>query len=231
MLAPRLVEFYTRLPQPHHGDDPDLLQAGMLAGMNRFADATKAHYSEGTLQRLLKSTDTTSRRAAALALGLVGSMGSNSALAAALRDPDTLVRKFATDSMWELWFRAGTAEQNHLLQQALQHGELSQSIAELDALVRMAPMFAEAYNQRAILEYRRGDYGLAVKDCETVLQLNPHHFGAAAGMGQCYLRMRKPRAALRAFRQAMEINPSTENVRDTIRGLEAALDDVSRDEG
>jgi len=48
-------------------------------------------------------------------------------------------------------------------------------------------------------------------------------------LGQCYLRINRPRAALRAFQQAMDINPSTENVRDTIRGLEAALDETSMD--
>ncbi len=231
MPPPRLVTFYTRLPQPQHGDDPDLLQAGMLAGMREFADAVTAVYTESTLQRLLNAPDTASRRAAALAIGLVGSMQSNAALAGALRDTDTLVRKFATDSLWELWFRAGTADQNSRLQRALQHAELGQSVAALDALIREAPGFAEAYNQRAIISYRRGDYGLAVRDCEAVLRLNPHHFGAAAGMGQCFLRLHKPRAALRAFRQAMEINPSTENVRDTIRGLESALDDATRDDG
>jgi len=231
VLPPRLVEFYTKLPQPQHGDDPDLLQAGMLVGMRAYADATSAVYTEGTLQRLLRSPATASRRAAALAIGLVGSMQSNVALAESLRDPDTLVRKFATDSLWEVWFRAGTADQNSRLQMALQHAELGQSVAALDALIADAPAFAEAYNQRAIMAYRRGDYGLAVKDCEAVLRLNPYHFGAAAGMGQSYLRLHKPRAALRAFRQAMEINPSTENVRDTIRGLESALDDATRDDG
>ena len=230
MAPPRLVAFYTRLPQPQFRADPDALQAGMLAGMRQFATATSRVYTEGTLQRLLKCGDVPARRAAALAIGLVGTMESNPRLAEALRDPDTLVRKFATDSLWELWFRAGTPDQNVRLQQALQCAELSQSVAALDQLIAEAPQFAEAYNQRAILSYRRGNYGVAVKDCETVLKLNPHHFGAAAGMGQSYLRLRKPRAALRAFRQAMVINPSAENVRDTIRGLEKALDDAAKDD-
>lgn len=230
MAPSRLVAFYSRLPQPGHGTDPDALQAGMLAGMRQFASHAARVYTEGTLQRLLSSGDTQGRRAAALALGLVGSMESNPRLAEALKDGDTLVRKFATDSLWELWFRAGTADQNIRLQLALQCAELGQSVAALDQLIAEAPQFAEAYNQRAILAYRRGDYAAAVGDCETVLGLNPHHFGAAAGMGQSYLRLRKPRAALRAFRQAMVINPSAENVRDTIRGLEKALDDAARDD-
>jgi tetratricopeptide (TPR) repeat protein len=227
--APFLVECYNKLPQPQHGDDPDLLQAGMLEGMRDFRNAVQAKYTEGTLQRLLTSPQTQLRRAAALALGLLGSMQSNPMLAKALRDDDTLVRKFATDSLWEIWFRAGTHEQNLQLQHALQGPDLAATVAALDDLIREAPLFAEAYNQRAIAHYRRGDFNRSSVDCQMALKLNSFHFGAAAGLGQCYLRMNRLRAALRAFRQAMEINPSVENVRDTIRGLETALDETAAD--
>ena len=60
-------------------------------------------------------------------------------------------------------------------------------------------------------------------DCESTLRLNPHHFGAAAGLGQCYLKLGKPRAALRAFHTALAINPGLDQLRDTIRSLEEAL--------
>lgn len=229
MTAPFLVECYNKLPQPQYGDDPDLLQAGMLEGMRSFRDAVKAKYTEGTLQRLLSSPVLQMRRAAALAIGLLGTMKSNAALTQGLRDDDTLVRKFSTDSLWEIWFRGGTADQNQRLQQALQLADLPQTLAALTDLVADAPNFAEAFNQRAIVYYRRGEYSRSVHDCQDVLRLNPHHFGAAAGMGQCYLRLNKPRAALRAFQQAMAMNPSIENVRDTIRGLEAALDETAHD--
>ena len=229
MTAPFLVKCYNKLPQPQYGDDPDLLQAGMLEGMRSFRDAVKAKYTEGTLQRLLTSPVLQMRRAAALALGLLGTMKSNATLTQGLRDDDTLVRKFSTDSLWEIWFRGGTPDQNQRLQQALQLADLPQTLAALTDLVTDAPNFAEAINQRAIVYYRRGEYSRSVHDCQDVLRLNPHHFAAAAGMGQCYLRLNKPRAALRAFQQAMAMNPSIENVRDTIRGLEAALDETAHD--
>ncbi len=53
--------------------------------------------------------------------------------------------------------------------------------------------------------------------------MNPHHFGAQAGLGQCYLQMRKHRAALKAFRAALRINPNMDGVAETIRALENAL--------
>lgn len=228
MSVPLLVEFYLKLPQPQPGDDPDLLDAGMQEGMKEFRDEVRAKYTEGTLQRLLQSPADQVRRAAALAIGLVGTMRSNAVIAAALRDTDTLVRKFATDSIWEIWFRGESPDHARRLQQALQLPELIQSVAALDDLIREAPEFAEAYNQRAILNFRRNEYARSVADCEATLRLNPYHFGAAAGIGQCYLRMNKPRAALRMLRQALDINP-TLDVRETIRELEAALGGQNED--
>ena len=77
---------------------------------------------------------------------------------------------------------------------------------------------------------RRGEYARAVEDCEVVLRLNPYHFGAAAGLGQCLLKLKKARAALRAFRQALDLNPALEHLKDTIQALEEALDNGSRDD-
>ncbi len=229
MSVPLLVEFYAKLPQPRPGDDPDLLQAGVEGAMREFRDEVCAKYTEGTLQRLLTADDEQVRRAAALALGLVGTMRSNLALAAALQDADPLVRKFAADSLWEVWFRGDEADHGRRLRKAVKLPDHARAVAALDELIRESPSFAEAYNQRAVLFFRRGEYGRSVADCEAALRLNPAHFGAASGMGQCYLRMNKPRAALRAFRQALAIHPHLDEVRDAVRDLEAALGDGARD--
>jgi tetratricopeptide (TPR) repeat protein len=226
-----LVEAYDQLPQPRPGDDPDLLHAGMQAAMRAFRDRVRTRYSEGTLQRLLQTApDNRSRRAAALALGLLGTFrGSNAALGAALLDEDGLVRKFAADALWEVWFRGTAPDHGVLLRQAAGLPDFAQALAALDDLIREAPDFAEAYNQRAVLYFRRGEYGRSAADCETVLRLNPFHFGAAAGLGQCHLRLNRPAAALRAFRQAVAIHPDLDEVARAVRRLEAALGTDPRD--
>jgi tetratricopeptide (TPR) repeat protein len=218
------VEFFDRLPPLAIGDDEEQWAAGARESMHLFRAEVKERYTEGTLQRLLTSTDAKTRMAAVLALGLLGTYDSNASVAALLHDEDPLVQRFASDALWELWFRGGTADQNWSLQQAIRKTDLKAARAALDALISRAPQFAEAYNQRAVWFFKNGEYARAVRDCETVLRLNPYHFGAAAGMGQCYLKMKKPRAALRAFRQAVEINPTFEHLHDTIRALEQALD-------
>lgn len=223
-MSSLLVEWYAKLPQPRPGDDPDLLKAGGLAPLKAFAGEVRSRYAEGTLQRLLASGDELSRRAAALALGIVGSMKSNQPLAAALRDRDPTVRQLAADAMWEVWLRGGSADQNRRLQLALGQSDPGSALAALDSLVRTAPDFAEAYNQRAIVHYRRGEFGKGVSDCEAVLRLNPFHFGAAAGMGQCFVRMNKPRAAVRAFQLALDINPELDDLRETISALKRVIE-------
>jgi tetratricopeptide (TPR) repeat protein len=224
VTEPLIVKFYKKIPQPTPADDADLWEAGVQEAMREFRQAVKNNYAEGTLQRLLAHPSTPARQGAVLALGLVGTMDSNAAVAAALRDDDALVRKFAHDALWEIWLRGGTVDHAWQLRQAIQLPDFAQALAALDDLIAEAPNFAEAHNQRAILFFRRGEFARSVSDCQQALRLNPYHFGAAAGMGQCYLKLKKPRAALRAFRQALEINPSLDHLRDAVRALKDALD-------
>jgi len=214
---------FDRLPELQPGDDEDLWAAGVREAMGEFSASVRKRYTEGTLQRMLTSPDVKTRRAAALALGLVGTMESNPVVAAALADHDFLVQKFAADAIWELWFRGGTPDQNWRLREATRNPDASKARAELDELIRHAPGFAEAYNQRAIWFFKRGELPRAIDDCEATLRLNPFHFGAAAGLGQCLAKLGKPRGAIRAFRTAVSINPALEHLHDTIEQLERSL--------
>jgi tetratricopeptide (TPR) repeat protein len=223
---PLIVTFYTKLPQPSPTDDQELWQAGVQESIREFRNSIRNNYNEGTLQRLVTAHEPLVRQASVLALGLIGTLSSNATLSAALKDEDWLVRRFAEDALWEIWYRGDDADHCWTLQQAMQLNDFAQTLAALDDLIREAPEFAEAYNQRAILYYRRGDFGRSVDDCKTTLRLNPYHFAAAAGMGQCYIKMNKPRAALRAFKQALEMNPALHNLRDAVRALRDALNDT-----
>ena len=158
MPEPLIVTLYRALPQPSPTDDRDLWQAGVQGAIREFRHSIKNNYAEGTLQRLVVHDDPFARQAAVLALGLVGTLDSNAAVAAALKDSDWLVRQFAEDALWEIWYRGDNAEYCWSLQQAMQLGDFAQTMAALDDLIREAPDFAEAYNQRAIVHFRRGEY-------------------------------------------------------------------------
>ncbi len=230
MSVPLLLDMYDKLPELRPGDDEDLWAAGAQNALTEFRSAVAERYTEGTLQRLLGAEDVRIRRAAILALGFIGSMDSNAAVASTLQDNDILVQRFAADALWELWFRGGPTELNSRLRQAAQEPDVMQAREELDNIIRAAPEFAEAYNQRAIWYFKRGEFARAAEDCTTVLRLNPYHFGAAAGLGQSYVKLNKPAAAIRAFRTALDINPGLEHLHETIRALSEARENGSRDD-
>jgi tetratricopeptide (TPR) repeat protein len=219
-----LVEYYNELPQrgPRDGDSRTWA-AKLQAALDDFKAKVQARYTEGTLQRLLDCPDVRARRAAVLALGLVGTMHSNGAVAVMLHDDDRLIQQLAADALWSLWFRAGTEEQAKELRRLMRLDDPQKALGGLNALAKKAPRFAEVYNQRAILYFRMEEYARSIVDCERVLKLNPFHFGAQAGMAQCQMKLQKPRAALKAFRNALRINPSLEGVEETIHFLEDAL--------
>ncbi|HEX3148144.1 MAG TPA: hypothetical protein VHR66_08665 [Gemmataceae bacterium] len=220
MSDARLLEYYRELPQLQPPDDPDLWAARMHDALRLFRRELLEWYTEGTLQRMLNCSDAETRRAAVLGLGLVGTMESNGPLARVLHDDDMPAARMAADALWQVWFRGGTDDQNCELQRVLHLPDFLQILAGLDDLAREAPDFAEVYNQRAILFFRRGEFARSVSDCERAVSLNPFHFGAQAGMGQCFMKMRKPRAAIRAFRQALQTNPTMTHLSETIATLE-----------
>jgi len=218
-----LIEYFEQLPERREGMDPDVWAARMQNALEKFRKRVRARYSEGTLQRLLESDNSRNRRAAVLALGLMGTMESNAHLTDRLHDDDPKVRELAADALWAIWFRADSEANNLELQRIMRLRDPEKALAALEALIRKSPGFAEAYNQRAVLYFRLKEYDRSANDCEKVLQLNPYHFGAQAGMARCFMRLRKPKAALKAFRRAFETNPNLDGVEEAIRDLESAL--------
>lgn len=199
--------------------------------VGEFAQRVSQHYLEGTLQRLLVNRHPRIREAALTALRLVGTMASNTCVAGRLRDPVRPLRELAESALWAIWFRGDDPAQSQELQQLtrlLAERDYATAIKGLDSLIRRAPRFAEAYNQRAIAYWKSNEFRKAVQDCERTVRLNPCHFGALSGMAQCYLSLNRPVEALRAFRQAHRINPNMEGLLESIRALEQFLREERR---
>ncbi|HVX10409.1 MAG TPA: tetratricopeptide repeat protein [Pirellulales bacterium] len=190
------------------------------------AQASRA-YTVGTLEALAERGVRAARRAAVLVLGEVAGYGSNHVLGRALQDDDRGVRLAAEDALRSIWCRAGTDDQRKQLDVVMAANtgrRYHEAIARSTALIHEAPHFAEAWNQRAIAWYGLGNYPESIADCNEALELNPYHFGAASGIGQCYLQSARPRLALENFRRALALNPNLEGVRANIANLERTLD-------
>jgi tetratricopeptide (TPR) repeat protein len=249
MNTPLLVEFFNALPEdalrgqgdwPFSRSEADK-EAGRTtkgratggkarrrAAIHVFRKQVQERYTEGTLLRIMQCPGVAARRAAIFALGLVGSPAVSGALAARLHDEDEDAALMAGEALWSLWFRGDNPGHSDELYRLVRMRDTENALHGLNELIERAPRFAEAYNQRAILYYRLGQYDRAAADCESALRLNPIHFGAQAGLGGCLLRMRKHRAALKALRIALRMNPRLDSIAETVRALENTLGEDSR---
>ncbi|MGJ3248797.1 MAG: tetratricopeptide repeat protein [Elainellaceae cyanobacterium] len=131
-------------------------------------------------------------------------------LLADLKNPDEPIREQATQELWRIWFQQKGIYGLELLkrsQLALEAGDYGGAEALLTEIIESQPDFAEAWNRRAVLHYIQGNYARSLTDCQQVVALNSIHFGALHGMGLCHAAMGNYRAAIRAFRQALAIQP------------------------
>ncbi|GAC1464354.1 MAG: hypothetical protein NVSMB9_02930 [Isosphaeraceae bacterium] len=192
--------------------------------IDRYREHVASRYMEGTLARLIDSPDPQTRRASVLALGLYGTFQVNAAVARALRDNDPTVRSLADNALWAIWFRADTPENNETLEKVgtlISQQRFEDAIELSTRLVERAPRFAEAYNQRAIAEYHLGRFKESRDDCQLVLERNPFHFGALAGLAKCQLRRGEREPAIATLRRASKLQPFHEDVKQLISTLES----------
>ncbi len=127
-----------------------------------------------------------------------------------LKSPDQTVRNGATQELWCIWFQQKGVyglEQIGRSQVLLEAGETAQAETVLTELIKDQPDFAEAWNRRAVLFYRQGEYQKSLADCQDVIRLNPVHFGALHGLGLCYVALEEYGKAIQAFRRALDIQP------------------------
>ncbi len=173
---------------------------------------------------LLSARNMDVRKVAALSLGFVGDHRAVSALAIALHDKDDVVHQVAEHALWCIWFRLGKTNSVALVRASSNDVTMMNYDAALEKLTKalaLDPDFAEAYNQRAIAHYLAEQYEESISDCQDALRLMPQHFGAMAGMGQCFAHLENYTEARRCYRLALAINPKFE-------GVEAALQQIDQ---
>lgn len=191
-----------------------------------FVEEVSRRYTCSTLERLVVIGDHVTRRAAVLAISCLGDYSSNAVLGRALVDRDRGVRTIADTGIRDLWHRAGTRQQRRLLKAIIRLNRAQrceEAVHSSTRLIHSSPEIAEAWYQRGTAYYHLEQYDAAIRDCQQALEINPYHFTAAAGIGQCYLLQDNPVAALEAFRRALRLNPGMEEVRVKVIQLQRSL--------
>lgn len=186
----------------------------------------KTRWTCEQLESLADHGTTDAKKVAALALGLVGPGCCAQGLARLLRDPDLMVNRMAEHALWSIWFRSSTDPANHQLcrgAQALDRGEYEHAIDHFNKALAIDPDFSEAYNQRSIARYYLEDYPAAIQDATAAIERMPCHFSAWSSKGHCHAHLGQMRQALDAYRQALNINPHLECIRESVEELEKRL--------
>ncbi len=79
----------------------------------------------------------------------------------------------------------------------------------LDAVVELAPAYAEGWNRRAYVYYLQNNYKRAVGDLRRALALEPNHFKALEGLARILRDTGQKKSALEAYEQlSLKVNPT-----------------------
>lgn len=112
--------------------------------------------------------------------------------------------------MWELW----TDAPDEVAQEMLDSGMRKRGSfdwlgaqSDFDRLVTYCPDYAEGYNQRAFINFLRGDYDAAIPDLTRALELSPTHTGALTGRALSYYALGRFREARSDLEVGLGLNP------------------------
>ncbi len=184
-------------------------------------------YSEADLTTYLHSDDPLLGRAAGFALRLIGTSEVIPALVDALKNDDRGTRYNAEYALWEIWSHSGDDAVDAMLadgKDLLKNEAYQQAVTLFTTVIEAAPSFAEGYNQRAIAYFMLEEWSKAIRDCKQTITLNPHHFGAFAGMGHVYVRLGKIEEAIEAYKRALIINPNLISIAEAVLRLHRQLE-------
>lgn len=195
----------------------EYLQRGEEDALVQFL---RRDWPQPALLEMLQSDNPSAASAAAICLGLVGDDQACGQLSAALHHDDYEVVEMAEKALWSIWFRGSNRRSRTMLRRAaaaIQDGHYDRAHTIIARILDDNPDFAEAHNRRAVLYYLTGRFERSLMDCFKTLSLNPHHFGAAAGIGHNFMQLGRYTEAADAYRQTLNLHPRMAGVRQALR--------------
>lgn len=124
--------------------------------------------------------------------------------------PDPAEGQRLSNALWAIWADAPDDRAQELLDRGMARREsydYAGAIEAFDALVAYCPEYAEGYNQRAFVNFLRGEYAAALTDLERALARNPRHVAAMSGQALTLMHMGRMKAGQSVLRDALALNP------------------------
>ncbi|WP_307367814.1 tetratricopeptide repeat protein [Peteryoungia aggregata] len=140
------------------------------------------------------------------------------------RNPQA-ARQIANSAM-ATWSESPSPTINLLMQWSAKAAAEKRNAAALDFIDRaiiLKPDFVGAWNQRATLHFSMGNYKKSVSDIEKVLELEPRHFGAIAGLAGILTERGSKDAALKAWQRYLDVFPADREAQEIVAKLSEEL--------
>ena len=115
-----------------------------------------------------------------------------------------------SNQMWAQWTQAPDSYAQELLDTGMERREVYDFDAAhnaFSALVAYCPAYAEGYNQRAFVNFLRGDYAAALPDLERAIDITPQHVAARTGLALTLMGLERNGEAALVLREALAMNP------------------------
>lgn len=123
---------------------------------------------------------------------------------------DAVTARQISNEVWQYYADAP----DEIAQEMLDEGmtlraawDLLSALDDFDRLVAYCPHYAEGYNQRAFVNFLRGDFAAALPDLNRAIEINPRHIGALSGRAISLFGLGREAEAQDALAAALEINP------------------------
>jgi tetratricopeptide (TPR) repeat protein len=126
-----------------------------------------------------------------------------------------------------LWLHSGSDTIGVLMRRGLQAVNEQRNDLALkmfDAVVELAPDYAEGWSRRAFVYYLQNDTEHAVGDLRRALALDPNHYKALDGLARILRDSGQKKSALRAYQQLLRINPYASGAKEAASELSVEVE-------
>ncbi|TWU03544.1 Tetratricopeptide repeat protein [Neorhodopirellula pilleata] len=182
----------------------------------RFAHEVDEYYTPSTLMVLLQRGEIEQRRAAALALGMLGDHRCLDSLGRAISNDDRGVRLVADDSFRAVLIRDAAPLHHQQLLRVMHLNDGAEYAAALSLsliLIEHAPTYSEAHHQLAICWHGLEDYERAERSYQACLWHCRFHYLAWQSLAKIRFLRGDMEKSLQALDHCLDINPDLETAR------------------
>jgi len=120
------------------------------------------------------------------------------------------------------WTKSGSASIDLMMQwsqKAMDEKKFDIALDFLDQVTLLEPDFVEGWNRRATIHFMMDAYPKAMSDIRKVLELEPRHFGALAGMAAIFKAYDRKQAALDAYSRVLAVYPTMRSAQQEVGRL------------